>query len=73
MGQSGNYGCAEEIDFQPLYFLETISSHSVNGILKMISETQQENNVNLVLGNSSLQAPFKNQALLREVPGIQDS
>ena len=70
MGQSGNYGCAEEIDFQPLYFLETLSSHSVNGILKMISEAQQENNVNLVMGNSSLQASFKSQTHLREVPGV---
>lgn len=73
MGQSGNYRCAEKIYFQPLYFPETISSYRVNGILKMISKAQQENNVNLVLGNSSLQVPFKSHAHLSEVPGVRDS
>lgn len=71
--QSGNYGCAEEMDFQPLHFLENISSDRVNGILKMISKAQQENNVNLVLGNSSLQASFKSQTHLREGAGVQNS
>lgn len=59
--------------FSTLYFLETISSHRVNGILKMISKTQQENDVNLVLGNSPLQAPFRSQTHLREVPGLRNS
>ena len=71
MGQSGNYGGAEEIDFQPLYFLETISSAGVNGILKMISKAQQENNANLALEIPSLQAPFTSKTHVRRVPGVQ--
>lgn len=61
------------MDFQPLHFLENISSDRVNGILKMISKAQQENNVNLVLGNSSLQASFKSQTHLKEGAGVQNS
>lgn len=39
----------------------------------MIAKAQQENNVNLVLGNSSFQAPFKSQTHLTEDAGVQNS
>lgn len=64
--------CRED-RFSIPYFLKTISSHSVNGIFKMIPKAQRENNVNLVLGNSSLWVLFKSQTHLREVPGVQNS